>query len=244
MRDEDHITPGNDQFESTQWSVVLAAKEQSSKDALEQLCQNYWYPVFAFIRRQGHNFAQAQDLTQSFFLTLLERDFLSGIQQDKGRFRHFLLASCRKHLLMQYRFTQAKKRGGGKREFSLDFLSAEQRYQLEPQEAITAEQLFEYRWAMTLIDNVHRRLGEECANAGKQAMFALLRDRLDGSNSESFKELGHQLGMSADAARVALNRMRNRFAHLLRQEIAQTVAEPGQVDEEIRNVFQALRLQS
>lgn len=233
------------EFQSTQWSVVLAAKEEATApahQALSALCQTYWYPLFAFARRQGYEQEVAQDLTQSFFVTILERDFFKNVEPENGRFRHFLLAAFRKHLAHQYRTAKAQKRGGGVLHLSLDFESAEARYQNEPVSNVTPEQHFDRQWALTLFENTLQLLSDECEQDGKSDLFVQLKESLDGVQKVSHAEVAQQLGTTEGALRVAISRLRKRFGQLFRQQIAQTVAEAGEVDEEIRQVFHALQL--
>ena len=237
----------NAQFQSTRWSLVLAAKNeeaQGARDALADLCRIYWYPLFAYIRRKGHDPVRAQDLTQGFFLSLLEHDFLQNIDQTRGRFRHYLLAACKNYLAVQHRNAQTQKRGGHLERLSLDFESAERRFQLEPAHATTADQLFDYRWAVTLVNRVVGQLHEKNQSDGKGEWFNHLRGYLDGQKTESYKETADQLGTTEGAVRVAVHRLRQHFGQLFRQEIEQTVSSPDEVDEEIRAVFRALAINS
>lgn len=234
------------QFQSTQWSVVLAAKRNDSpelrKEALAQLCQAYWYPLFAYIRRQGYSFAETQDLTQGFLLSLLQCDFLQNVERERGRFRSFLLACCKKYVAGEYRHQQAQKRGGGLSILSLDYESAEQRFQSEPVTDATAEQLYEYQWAIELIQRVLLKLREIFYNDGKGDWFEKLKGYLDGSESISYKETAQLLGSTEGAVKVAVHRLRQQFAKHFREEIANTVENQCEVDEEIRAVFQALQI--
>jgi len=224
--------------------MVLAARERGSpaaQAALAELCRTYWYPLYAFIRRQGHSADLAQDLTQELFSRLLEKDFLGTVQPDKGKFSSFLLACC-KHFLANERDRQrAQKRGGGAALLPLDFGSAEERYTREPFHELTPEKLFERRWALTLLDQVLARLREEMRQQGKLQTFDRLKQFLMGEkNKVSHAQIAEELGMTEGAVKVAVHRLRKRYRELLREEIAQTVDDPGQVEDEIRALFAAL----
>lgn len=231
-------------FATTHWSLIVAARGPAAPEAraaLAQLCRSYWYPLYAFIRRQGHGADAAQDLTQEFFTRLLEHDFLAAIDRDKGRFRSFLLAACKHFLANERDRACAQKRGGGQSPVSLDLDSAEGRYTREPAHHITPERLFEQRWALTLLDRVLARLREEHTARGKEALFDHLRVFLVGEgHSPAQLEVAARLGLSPGAMRVAVHRLRQRYRDLLRQEIAATVDDPREVDEEIRQLFAAL----
>ena len=231
-------------FLPTQWSVVLEAQRtqpQRAQAALERLCSLYWYPLYAFIRRRGHDREDAEDLTQSFFAHLLGKDALSRVDRSKGLFRTFLLASLVNFLNDERDRQQAAKRGGGKQIFSWDELDAEERYQHEPAGTITPEKLFERRWALTLIDQVMLRLRREYEAGGKQELFDQLEPCLTGQVSPGFyDEAATRLKMNAGAVRVALHRLRRRLGELLRSEIAHTVTRPEEVEAEIRYLFAAL----
>ncbi len=231
-------------FLPTQWSVVLDAQRtqpERARAALERLCSLYWYPLYAFIRRRGHDKEDAEDLTQSFFAHLLGKDGLSRVDRSKGRFRTFLLA-CLVNFLNDERDRQhAAKRGGGKQTFSWDELEAEEKYQHEPAGSLTPERLFERRWALTLIDQVTRRLRQEYETGGKKELFKQLEPCLTGEVSPDFyDEVATCLKMNAGAVRVALHRLRRRLGELLRSEIAHTVTRPEEVEAEIRYLFTAL----
>jgi RNA polymerase sigma-70 factor (ECF subfamily) len=232
-------------FPQTQWSVVLRAKgdDTAAVAALEALCRTYWPPIYASLRRRGFSPPDAEDTTQELFARLLARDFLEQIQQEKGKFRTFLLVSLRNLFCDEKDKARAEKRGGNKQTISIDFQDAEQMYSLEPASARTPEDEFERRWASTLLDTVMRRLSEECIRAKKAELFRELYSRLAGNDDEASTEgIAHRLGMTAAAVRVALHRLRQRYADLLRTEISRTVADPNDVEEELRHlqaVFQS-----
>ena len=231
-------------FTTTQWSEVLDARQTDpprARAALENLCGRYWYPLYAFIRRRGHAPQDAEDLTQSFFAHILAHDALSNVDRSKGLFRTFLLSSLVNFLGDQWDRAKALKRGGQKEIISWDAMTAEELYQHEPSGDLTAEKLFERRWAMTLINQVLARLRQEYEAAGKQELFSHLEGCLTGGIGAGFYEqTAKRLGMNEGAVRVALHRLRRRLGELLRSEIAHTVSGPGQVDEEIRYLFAAL----
>jgi RNA polymerase sigma-70 factor (ECF subfamily) len=236
--------PGPSRFATTHWSNVLAARDRAAPEgraALAGLCGTYWYPLYAFIRRQGHPPDQAQDLTQEFFTRLLERDFLQAVDRAKGRFRSFLLAACKHFLANERDRARAAKRGGGRGPLSLDFDTAEARYHHEPVSNLTPEKLFERRWALALLDRVLVRLREESVRADKGELFDKLKCTLTaGKSAARHAQLGETLGMSAGAVKVAVHRLRRRYRELLREEIAHTLDDAGQVEDEIRDLFVAL----
>ncbi|MEM9280463.1 MAG: sigma-70 family RNA polymerase sigma factor [Verrucomicrobiota bacterium] len=229
---------------TTHWSVVLAAQGSDSipaGTALANLCESYWYPLYAFIRRRGHDPHDAQDLTQAFFEKLLEKNYLTSVAREKGKFRTFLLASLKHFLANEWDRSQAAKRGGGHLPISLDDTQSEARYQLEPAEHLSADKLYERRWALTLLDQVLERLKSEMADSGKETQFEALKPCLtQGKGEQSFAAIGKQLGVSEGTARVAAHRLRQRYRDLLRDEIAQTVADQSDVDEEIRYLISVL----
>jgi RNA polymerase sigma factor (sigma-70 family) len=235
----------NEQFLSTHWSLVLAAGERASPDAeqaLAALCRTYWYPLFAFLRRKGHDFAEAEDLTQGFFTALLEKDFLKDVDRERGRFRSFLLAALKHYTAKQHRAARAQKRGGGLGLFSIDCSEAEHRYQQEPFHEVTPESLFDHHWATTVIERVLEALAAD--HAGKTALFAELKGYLDGSNPAPYREAAERFGMTEGALKVAVHRLRQRFGVLLRNEIARTVARPEEIEDELQALFKALRLEA
>ena len=241
--DAHEASSGGGQFTTTQWSLVLAAGAEDShgREALATLCRVYWYPLYAFVRRQGHDPHDAQDLTQEFFARLLEKDYLGDVDRSKGKFRSFLLVALKHFLSKEWARAKTLKRGGGQALISLDALSAEERYRREPEDNATPEKLFERRWALTLLDRVLTRLSREYETAGKQAMFEQLRGCLTGdSDLLPYAELAPRLGLTEGAVKVVVHRLRQRYRGVLRDEIAQTVADPAEIDDEIRELFSAL----
>ena len=231
-------------FVATRWSLVLAAQAADAPDAgsaLESLCRNYWQPLYSFVRRQGHAPHDAQDLTQAFFARLLERNYLASVDQKKGKFRSFLLASMKHFLANEWDKGQAQKRGGGNVVLSLDRTAAETAYVLEPADQATAEKVFERRWALTLLDRTLTRLAAEYAEDGKGELFEQLKGTLTGDRATlPYSTIAEKLGSSEGAIKVAVHRLRQRYREVLRAEIADTVSEPEEVEEELRNLFAAL----
>ena len=241
-------TPGNEPsprqvFVTTHWSVVLTAGRNDTtraRAALENLCQTYWHPLYAYVRRRGHSSEDAQDLTQAFFARLLERNAVAAVAPEKGRFRSFLLASLNHFLSDEWDKARAQKRGGGK-VISLDLQSAETRLGEIPVENFTPEKAFEHRWAITLLEQVYQRLGEEYRAEGKGTLFNALRATLAGaSDAAPYAELARQLDMTEGAVKVAVHRLRQRYRGLLRDTIADTVSGPDEVEDELRYLFRTL----
>jgi RNA polymerase sigma-70 factor (ECF subfamily) len=231
-------------FVTTHWSVVLAAKEGDPSDAaaaLEKLCRTYWYPLYAFLRREGRSPHDAQDLTQAFFAHLLQRDFLENVGPQKGKFRSFLLAALKNFLCDDWDKAIAAKRGGGQTFISLDDHNAEELYLLEPDPGAPAEQIFEQRWALTSLAQALARLREEFVAAGKIREFDHLKVFLSTSTSDgAYDDMAVKLGLAADAVAVKVHRLRQRYGELIRAEIAQTVANPADIEEELRHLFDAV----
>jgi RNA polymerase sigma factor (sigma-70 family) len=231
-------------FTTTHWSVVLAAgRKESPQDliALNRLCQTYWYPVYAFVRRMGHSAVDAEDYTQAFFARCLEKNYWSLANQSKGRFRTFLLLALKRFMANEWDRARAQKRGGSELTVSLDGVSAEERYELEPRDNASPDTLFERRWALTLLDNVLTRLEQEQIEAGRQETFQELKIFLAGRvQSLPHEEVASRLGMSEGAMRLAIHRLRQRYRELLCQEIAQTVTSPGDIEQERRYLLAVL----
>lgn len=240
---DSHVQPA--EFATTRWSLVQSAGRNSSaaaREALAALCETYWYPLYAYIRRRGHQPQDAADLAQAFFVDLLERDSLRVADPARGRFRSFLLASCGHFLANRRRHAAAKKRGGSRAMLSLDFDAAEQRYQFEPASDATAEKLFERRWAMTLLDQALARLREHYVAAGKHSLFDELKAYLgSGEPQAAYDEVAGRLNMTPAAVKVAVHRCRRRCREILREQIAETVSHPDLVDEELRDLFAAVK---
>jgi RNA polymerase sigma-70 factor (ECF subfamily) len=235
---------GRHQFPTTHWSVILMARGEPTRQtaqALEELCRTYWYPLYAYVRRRGYGQADAQDLTQGFFAHLLERRSIQGVEREKGKFRSFLLASLTYFLADGRDRANAQKRGGGREVFALDAQEAEQRYRLEPADERSPEKIFERQWAMTLLDQVLARLTQEFFDAGKLELFQRLQPFLvEGTGEKTYAEAAREGGMTEEAMKKAVHRMRRRYHHLFREEIAQTVASPEEVDEELGHLCDVL----
>jgi RNA polymerase sigma-70 factor (ECF subfamily) len=218
--------------------VVLAAARTDSPhaaEALERLCKTYWYPLYAYIRRKGYEAGEAQDLTQEFFLRLLQQESLSRADRTKGKFRSFLLGALEHFLANEWRRAHRQKRGGGHELLSLDDDLAETHYRLEPFHELTPERIYNQSWVLTLLKQAMAALQAECAAAGKDRLFEELKSRLSGDSSEtSYAEVAARLGIGEGSVRMAALRLRKRYAELLRREIAQTVATPEEIDQEIR----------
>ncbi len=229
-----------DRFPTTRWSVVLTATrgDQESRAALESLCKTYWYPLYVFVRSHGHDAEQARDLTQSFFLSLLQQSALKAIDPRLGKFRAFLLASMN-HFLSNHREREgAFKRRADDPAFRVDLEDAERQYNLEPAASLSPEEMFESRWARTVLDRVLRRMKEEHKSADKAELFRRLRGHLTGEEP-AYDRLADDLGMTQGALRVAVHRLRRRLATLLREEVAQTVSDPTDIDAELRSLLQS-----
>ena len=231
-------------FVTTHWSLVVSAGRNDTphaRNALGKLCRTYWFPIYAFVRRQGHGPHDAQDLTQEFFARLLEKKSLAGVDPAKGRFRSFLLAALKHFLANEWDRTNAQKRGGGQFLIPIDAATAESSCGFEPADHLTAEKIFERRWALTLLDQVLRRLRAEYVGDGKENLFEQLKPTLtEASRTVAYAQIATRLGTTEGAVKVAVHRLRQRYREVLRAEIADTVASPGEVEDEIRNLFAAL----
>jgi len=229
-------------FPTTRWTLVVAAGHagpEETRRALSELCEAYWYPVYAFIRRDGADAERALDLTQGFFTRLLEKGDLADVDRSRGKFRSWLLSSARHFVANEHDRERAAKRGGGRAVLSIDAADAESRYRLEPPSGMTPERIFERRWALTLLGQVLDALRRECAHEGRLHQFDVLKDCLaggDGMNGIAAKELG----MSDAAVRMAVHRLRRRYRELLRWKIGHTVETPEQIEEEIEFLFDAV----
>jgi RNA polymerase sigma-70 factor (ECF subfamily) len=237
-------TGGSGRFATTDWQLIAAvrgADPPQAQQALAVLCAAYWYPLYAYLRRRGHSADQAQDLTQGFFASLLGRDFLTGIAPEKGKFRSFLLSSLQNYLSHERGRAQARKRGGGHVIFSIDLPQAEGRYAAEPAHTLTAERLFERRWALTLLERVLDGLGAEMVNSGQGLLFDRLGPALlAGGDAAPYAAIAAELGMTEGAVKVAAHRLRRRYRDRIRAEVARTVDRAEEVDDEIRDLFAAL----
>ena len=231
-----------DCFAQTRWSMIVAATGGDStraRQALEHLCATYWYPLYAFVRRQGHGAADAQDLTQEFFARLLEKNWLEAVDREQGKFRSFLLAAMRHFLANEWDRANRLKRGGGQAVLSLDAESAEARYALEPADRMSADRIFERRWALTLLEQVLARMRREFLAAGREKLFEELKAALTGEKIP-YAEIASRLNLNEGAVRVAVHRLRVRYRDLIRAEIAETVAGEHEVDAEVQHLFAAL----
>jgi len=238
------VDTGAAAFVTTHWSVVLAAQGESAaaEEALEKLCRTYWWPLYGFVRRQGYAPEEAQDLTQGFFAMLLERKDLDSVRREKGRLRSYLLAALKNFLGKAHRRVMTIKRGEGRPLVPLEELIARERADVEPADTLTADRIYERRWALTLLEQVLARLGEEYRVAGSIALFDQLKQLLtDEPGRPSQAEIGVALGMTENAVKQALHRLRQRYRLLLREEIAQTVVEPGDVEDELRHFIAVLQ---
>jgi RNA polymerase sigma factor (sigma-70 family) len=231
-------------FPVTQWTVVLAAGGTHSPEsaaALERLCSAYWYPLFAFVRRSGHSPPDAEDLTQEFFARLLEHNWIAHADRHKGRFRSFLLMAMKRFLAKEWDKVKTLKRGGQVRLVPLQLDTAETRYSRQPADTCTPEQLFEKQWALALLESVLNRVRKDYAQQGKGALFHTLEPCLIGSReAQPYSALAAELGMTEGAVKMAVCRLRERYRACLKEEIAQTVASPAEVDEELNHLFQVL----
>jgi RNA polymerase sigma-70 factor (ECF subfamily) len=247
VKEQDSATTSAEQaawFTTTHWSIVLNAQDPHSpqaSEALERLCRAYWYPLYAFVRRQGYEEAEAKDLTQGFFAKLLEKNYLAGVQRAKGKFRSFLLVAIKHFMSDERDKARALKRGGDKILISLDETVGEDRYRHEPVDTMDAEKLYERRWALTLLEQARERLKEEYLMAGKAKLYEQLQ--LFGSGDKdtpAYAEVAPALGLSESGLRSAVHRMRQRYSELVREEVAQTVSSPAEVDEEIRYLIRVV----
>ncbi|MEK7782206.1 MAG: sigma factor [Verrucomicrobiota bacterium] len=234
--------PG-DIFATTHWTVVLAAGQRhtpQSDHALEELCRTYWFPLYAYVRRRGYAKADAEDLVQAFFARFLAKNYLAGLSEERGRFRAFLLAALKNFLTNEWKKSQRLKRGGGERMLSLDWESADTKFQVAATNEPNPEQVFDREWALALLAKVIERLQAECAAEGKAQLFEQLKVFLTAGKGEAaHAEVARGLGMEEGAVRVAVHRLRKRYRVLLREEITQTLSDPAMVDEEMRALFGA-----
>lgn len=225
-------------FTATHWTVVLQARGQASPRAtaaLEELCRTYWYPLYAYIRRQGASAPDAQDITQGFFGLLLEKNYLRDIDPARGRFRSFLLAAIRNFFLKEIRKKNALKRGGGQSVVPLDALLAESRFNAEVSSEDSPEHTLDRSWATTVMELALEQLSEEYELAGKSPLFRALRKFLAGEPAEGeYDRLASELGTNKNAIGVTVHRLRKRYGELIRHQVAQTVSEPFEVEEEMR----------
>ena len=232
-------------FSTTHWSLVVAAGARTcdaSRRALSALCGLYWYPLYAYARRRGYGPDHAADLTQGFFTRLLEQKIVRGADPRRGKFRSYLLGAFKHYLSHEWAKAHAKKRGGGREPVALDVAGAEARYLLEPAHELTAERLYDRQWATTVLELALRELARQSAAAGKAKQFARLKEFLAGGTGADYRHAGAELDMAEGAVRVVVHRMRKRYRQLLREQIALTVPSPEEVDEEVRDLFAAIRV--
>lgn len=235
---------GAAQFSSTHWSVVVEAQGESpaAQEALEKLCGVYWRPIYAFVQRHGVGPEEAKDITQGFFADLLERRSLTAVRREKGRFRSYLLGAMKHFLADERRRAMAIKRGKGQRLIPLEELSADERAEIEPSDPVTAEQIYERRWASTVLERVLGLLKNEYVASGKRMLFDSLKQLLpDEPGAPSQANVAAQLGMTENAVRQAFHRFRQRYQLLLREEIAHTVATAADVEDELRHLITVVR---
>jgi RNA polymerase sigma-70 factor (ECF subfamily) len=231
-------------FATTHWSIVLSAGHSDTtraETALAKLCQAYWYPLYAYVRRRGHSVEDAQDLTQEFFARLLEKNWIGSADREKGRFRSFVLTAMKRFLADEWDKARAQKRGGGVPLLPLQFDTAETRLSREPVDEVTPEHNYERQWVLTLLEQVLNRLRTEYEQEGNASLFAEINPCLVGDRqSLPYAELGKKLALTESAVKSAVHRLRQRYRKLLRDEIAETVAAPGEVEDELRHLFTVL----
>lgn len=233
----DSVPPGARQFVTTHWSVVVRAGGES-RAALEELCRTYWYPLYAFVRRQGHAPSDAQDLTQAFFARLLEKNYVADAQQEKGKFRTFLLVALKRFLADEWGREHAQKRGGFQTVVSIDAEQAESRLSAEPAHDLSPDIMFERQWALTLLEQARLRLRAEYVASGRAVLFENLEGCLTKNETASpYAEIASRLKLTVPAIKMAVQRLRARYRELLREEIAKTVTTPEEIQEEIRHLF-------
>lgn len=245
MDAENH--PGKSSFGTTRWTVVLQAKGEVAmatkaalqrRDALEKLIETYWKPLYYYLRRKGHGNTDAEDLTQSFFATFLEKDFLKSVDRERGRFRNFILVAMDHFLSNEYDKARAQKRGGGQKIFSLDFADAEKRYAAEPFTTETPERLYLRKWSRTLTDQAMLALEEEFRARDKGDLFTAIKPHLAGG--EDYAQLAESLGITVANLKVTVHRARNRYREVLREAVRDTVATDAEVDAELWELIRAL----
>ena len=248
MLPEDQTTPNppfkEQWFTTTPWGIVLAARQGNSleaADALETLCRSYWYPLYAYVRRRGYNAEAAQDLVQEFFARLLAKNYLQSVNAERGKFRSFLLASLNHFLANEFDRSHALKRGAGQTIISLDDEDAEERYRLEPADGLTPAMIFERRWALTVLEDALRKLRTEFVTSGREPQFERLKGFLEGEVGRGdYDVAAKDLKVSRGAVAMAVQRLRQRYKDLVRAEVADTVADPAEVEPELRHLMAVL----
>lgn len=237
------LPASDDIFATTHWTVVLAAGQghtPQSDGALEELCRTYWYPLYAYVRRRGHAKPDAEDLVQAFFARFLAKNYLEGLSEERGRFRAFLLAALKNFLINDWKKSQRLKRGGGEVNLSLDWETADTKFQVAASNDPSPDRVFDREWALALLAKVIERLQAECVADGKAKLFEQLKIFLSAGKGETaHAEVAQVLGLEEGAVRVAVHRLRKRYRVLLREEIAQTLSDAAMVDEEMRTLFGA-----
>jgi RNA polymerase sigma factor (sigma-70 family) len=235
---------GSIAFHTTHWSVVLAAQGETpaADEALEKLCRTYWRPLYAFVRREGRSIEEAQDLTQAFFARLLERRDFDAVRREKGRLRSYLLVALKNFLANEWQRTSAIKRGEGRSPIPLDELLADRGSELEPADTMTADKIYERRWALTVLEQVLEDLEKEYRESGKEVLFNRFKQLLaDEPDHPLQAQIAAELGMNENAVKQAYHRFRQRYRELLHDEIAHTVAVPGDIEDELRHLIAVLR---
>ena len=230
-------------FATTSWSLVSKARDEEdmkSEEALNELCLSYWYPLYAFARRKGNDRSSAEDLTQSFFAFFLESDGILKADSDRGRFRTFLLSSFQNFMANEWRSQNAQKRGGGRKRLDLDFDVADEDYRRESRDDWSPEKVFERTWALSMLGATMARLQEQYLHNEKGDLFEAIHGYLDGTNSLSYRETAEKLGMKEGAVKVAVHRLKERYGDQLRLQVASTLTNPGEVDDELGRLFAAL----
>ncbi len=233
--------PSKARFQSTQWDLVMTAQQRSSSSgqrAFAELCEAYWYPLYAHARLRERDAHRASDLIQGFFAKVMEKNYLTDADPRRGRFRTFLLASFGNYVANERDRVQTRKRGGDNRHVSFDLIEGEQRYQAEPADEMTAEKQFELLWARALLKQVLDRLSDTYRAANKQAEFDELQPCLTRSAADNYTAIGQRLGMTEGAVKAAVHRLKKRFREILRDEVSKTVADPQEVDDEIHQLFE------
>lgn len=233
------------QFQTTHWSAVVRAGGTDSREAesaLNELCQVYWYPLYAFARRQGVSAADAEDLTQAFFARLLERNFVAQAEPAKGRFRSFLLTLFKRFLANEWNRQHAQKRGGFQPVIAIDTALAESRFGAEPAHEDQPDVLFERQWVVVLLDQVMNRLRNEYVESGRSRLFEYLEACLTREDTAlPYSEIAAELSLTEAAVKMAMQRLRARYRTILREEIAKTVASPNEVEAELHDLFEVFR---
>jgi len=228
-------------FVTTHWSVVVNAQREQSADsraALETLCGTYWYPLYAYVRRLGNNPSDAEDLTQSFFARLLEKDYLKAATKEKGRFRTFLLMALKRYVAKEWHREHAAKRGGAAQIISLDAQSAENKFALEPSHNVAPDVLFDRQWAMALLEQTMAQLHDEYASSERGQLFELMRScLLKEDSAPAYRDIAVQLNLTEAAVKMAVHRLRSRYREILHGKIAETVSSPDEVDQELNHLF-------